>query len=254
MRGFDAILFPEHTHMPLRQRPLAYPGNEERMVHYRRLYSPFVAMAWAAAATKTLRIGTCVSLPAQHDAIILAKTLASLDALSGGRIVYGFGWLDEEMIDHGVDPKRRRATVREKMLATKVLWTQEEASFSGEFVNFPPCWSWPKPPQLSRLPILLGARATDQVFDHVIDYCDGWLPTIHDELIANIARLRARAAEAGRDPATVRINVIGVERRPGLFEQCRDAGVERVIVHLPFGDIDQVRRALDEYADQYLVR
>jgi probable F420-dependent oxidoreductase len=229
------------------------------MVHYRRLYSPFIAMAWAASRTTRLSVGTCVSLPGEHDPIVLAKTLASLDAMSGGRVVYGigFGWLEQEMRDHGVDPKRRRATLREKILAVKAIWTQEEAAFAGEFVRFPACWSWPKPKSLARLPILLGAKGTDQVFDHVIEYCDGWIPPVREsvaEFGAAIRRLKARAEAAGRDPATIRIDVISREQSVARFEGFRAIGVERVILHLPFGDIDTVRRRLDDYARDYVRR
>jgi probable F420-dependent oxidoreductase len=258
IRGFDAIVFPEHTHMPVEHEAAPYSGTDERMVHYRRLHSPFISMAWAAARTTRLKIGTCVSLAAQHDPIVLAKTLASLDALSGGRIVYGFGfgWSEQEMIDHGVDPRRRRATVREKMLAVRAIWTQEQASFSGEFIAFPPSWSWPKPGGGgTRVPIFLGAKGTDKVFDHVIEYCDGWVPSVRGDvegITADIRRLKARAADAGRDPASVHVDVISPQRSVALFEGYRDAGVERVIIHLPFGDIDEVRRTLDDYARDFL--
>jgi probable F420-dependent oxidoreductase len=256
-RGFDGIFFPEHTHMPVKQKPMPYAGNEERVLRFRRLFSPFISMAWAASTTKTLKIGTCVSLAAQHDPIVLAKTLASLDVMSNGRVVYGFGfgWLDEEMLDHGVDPKRRRAIVREKMLAVNELWTKDEASFSGEFVRFPACWSWPKPVQRPRPSILLGAKPTDRVFDHVIEYCDGWVPSLHDGLIGNVRRLRERAEQAGRNPATLQVDVIAHdnsfetgELSVAKLEELGSAGVQRVILPLPFGKIDEVRRRLDEHA------
>jgi probable F420-dependent oxidoreductase len=253
IRGFEGIFFPEHTHMPVQRRDIPYPNNDERMVHYQRLYSPFTAMTWAAGATRKLTVGTCVSLPVEHDPIILAKTLASIDVMSGGRVVYGFGfgWLDEEMIDHGIDPKKRRAVTREKMLAARAIWTQDQPSFSGEHVRFPPCWCWPKPLQRP-LPILLGAGGTDKVFDHVIEYCEGWMPPLHPGFLDNVKRLKSRAADAGRDPATVQVNILPRERSVKVFEQYRDAGVERVMLHLPFADIDGVRRALDAYATEFL--
>jgi len=255
-RGFDALFFPEHTHMPVQQVDTPYTGHEQRFINYRSLYSPLISMAWAISATTRLTVGTCVALPAQHHAINLAKSLGSLDAMSGGRVVYGFGfgWLEEEMADHGVDPKRRRATVREKMMAVKTLWRDEQASFSGEFVNFPPCWCEPKPPP-GRLPIMLGAGGTDQVFDHVIEYCDGWMPPLRGDVadfLPKIDRLRQRAAEQGRDPATIPIDVISGERSVPLFEKFARAGVRRVILHLPFAGIDEVRRVLDEYLADYV--
>ncbi len=258
IRGFDALFFPEHTHMPVRHVPIpsAYIGVEERMVRYRRMLNPHISMAWAASATKTLKVGTCVALPAEHDAINLAKTLATLDLMSNGRVVYGFGfgWLEEAMIDHGVDPKRRRKTVRETMLAVKALWTQEQASFSGEIVSFQPCWSWPKPPE-SRIPILLGAAGTDQVFDHIIEYCDGWMPSQRGDVgdfLGKLDRLKARAADAGRDPRTIQVDVVVRNLSLEKFEALHQAGVQRAILHLPFGDIDEVRRTLDDYAKDFL--
>lgn len=255
IRGFEGIVFPEHTHMPVGHEDSPYSGTEERMLHYRRLHSPFIAMAWAAARTSRLTIGTCVSLAGQHDPIVLAKMLASLDLMSRGRIVYGFGfgWSEQEMADHGVDPRRRRATVREKMLAVRELWSAERPSFAGEFVRFPPCWSWPKP--ASAPPILLGAKATDQVFDHVVEYCDGWMPSVRDdaELFTDeLSRLRAKAEQAGRDPRGIEIHVVVPNRSLALCERLRDAGVHRAILHLPFGDIDEVRRRLDDYARDFL--
>jgi len=256
-RGFDGIFFPEHTHMPLEESAFPYPGSEYRLVHSPHLYNPFIAMAWAASRTTRLKVGASVSLPGQHDPIILAKTLASLDAMSDGRIVYGFGfgWSAQEMIDHGVDPKRRRATVREKMLAVKALWTEDHPSFSGEFVNFPPCRFGPRPPDLSRMPLLLGANGTDQVFDHVIEYCDGWAPSQRGDvadLIGLIARLRSRASDAGRDPATIQVDVIVPEPTPEIIEALDGAGVERVLLILPYLGIDEARLKLDAYAAEFL--
>jgi probable F420-dependent oxidoreductase len=255
IRGFEGIVFPEHTHMPVGHDDSPYSGTGERMVQYRRLHSPFIAMAWAAARTRRLTIGTCVSLAGQHDAIVLAKMLASLDHMSKGRIAYGFGfgWSEQEMADHGVDPRRRRATVREKMLAVRELWSAEQPSFAGEFVSFPPSWSWPKPAH--RVPLLLGARGTEQVWDHVVEYCDGWMPSVRGDVeifAAELGRLRAKAQAAGRDPRSIAVHVVTPNRSLALFDALRGAGVDRAILHLPFGDIDEVRRRLDEYARDFL--
>lgn len=255
-RGLDGILFPEHTHMPVDHEASPYSGTEDRMVKNRRLFSPFTSMAWAAARTSRISIGTCVSLPAQYHPIVLAKTLASLDHLSKGRIVYGvgYGWLEQEMIDFGVDPKRKRALVREHILAVREIWTKEKPSFSGEFVEFPPCWCWPKPPEANRLPILMGAAGSEKTLDHVVEYCDGWMPSIRGNIEAfsgRVARLREKALEAGRDPASLKIDVIAPFRSVELFEGFREVGVGRVILHLPFADFDTVRRTLDEYDRDY---
>ena len=177
--------------------------------------------------------------------------------MSDGRVVYGFGfgWSEQEMADHGVDPRRRRATVRETMLAVRELWTAEQASFSGEFVRFPPSWCWPKPKTASAIPLLLGARASDKVFDHVIEYCDGWVPSVRGDVeafAADVRRLRARAEQAGRDPGSVEVHVVAPNRSLELFEGLRAAGVRRAILHLPFGDIDEIRHRLDDYARDFL--
>jgi probable F420-dependent oxidoreductase len=256
-RGFEGIFFPEHTHIPTDMSKFPYPGAEHRILHARRFLSPWVSMSWAAARTKTLTVGTCVGLPAEHNAINLAKSLASIDLLSNGRVVYGFGfgWHEQEMIDHGVDPKRRRATVRERMLAVKTLWRDEQAAFSGEFVDFPSCWQWPKPPEPSRVPLLLGAKGTDQVLDHVIDYCDGWMPSLRGgvEVFAEaVQRLRARAADKGRDPASLELNVICADRSVAVFEALQALGVRRVILHTPYASLDEVLRTLDAYAAEFL--
>jgi len=256
IRGFHGIYFPEHTHMPVGGGDIPYSGNEERVLRYRRLHSPLVAMAWAASTTKTIKLGACVALPAQHDPIILAKTLTGLDAMSGGRIQYGFGfgWQEPEMEAHGVDPKRKRATTREKMLAVKSLWTEDEAAFDGEIYKLKPTWMWPKPPA-GRIPLLLGAAGTDQVFDHIIEYCEGWMPPLRGDpkdFVAKLDYLRKRCADAGRDPKTLQIDVLSVERVPGSVEALSEAGVDSGIVHLPFGGLDVLLPALDDYAARYL--
>ena len=257
-RGFDGLYFSEHTHEPVEDTAFAYPDAQDFLQHHKRYHSPLIGMAFAAAVTKNLKVGTCVGLPAQHDPIVLAKALASLDNMSGGRVVYGFGfgWSAAEMADHGVDPSRRRATTRDKMLAIKTLWNEEIPSYSGEFVRFPPCRSWPKPPP-GRLPILLGAAGTDQVFQHVIEYCDGWMPAQNGDptaFLERLHRLRTLAKQAGRDPESLQIEISNHDPSVERYERLRDAGVHRVILHVGWGDIDATRRVLDRYAKELLQR
>ena len=253
IRGFEGIFFPEHTHMPVQRRDIPYPNNDERLVHYRRLYSPFTAMAWAAGATKKLTVGTCVSLPVEHDPIILAKTLASIDVMSGGRVVYGFGfgWLDEEMIDHGIDPKKRRAVTREKMLAAKAIWSQDEASFTGEFVRFPPCFCWPKPLQKPGPPLLVGG-AFPYGARRAIAYGDGWVPharrPAYGDVLSLLPEFRKLAVEAGRDPATLPITIFGAAEDVDAIRRYRDAGVARLIFNLASAKADEVLPVLDRCA------
>ena len=129
---------------------------------------------------------------AQHDPITLAKELATLDLLSQGRLVLGigYGWNREEMENHGIDVKRRRALVREQVLAMQALWSHDVAEFHGEFVNFEPSWQWPKPVQKPRPPILIGGGAGPTLFAHVAEYADGWIPIGGAGLRAAIPELR----------------------------------------------------------------
>ncbi len=176
-RGFASLWFPEHTHIPVGRRT-PWPGGGDLPQEYSHTLDPFVALGAAAAVTERLHLGTGICLVAQHDPIVLAKEVATLDLISGGRFLFGIGvgWNEDEMEHHGVDPSRRRAVVREKVLAMKALWTQDEASFDGEFVKFEPSWSWPKPVQQPHPPILMGGAGGPVTYRHIIEYCDGWMP------------------------------------------------------------------------------
>ena len=147
-RGFDSLFVPEHTHIPA-SRKSPFPGGGELPKRYSHTHDPFVALAFAAAATKKLKLGTGILLVPQHEPIVTAKAIASLDQLSGGRFIFGIGggWNVEEMENHGAKYQTRFKQMREHVLAMKELWTKEEASFDGEFVKFDRVWSWPKPAQ-----------------------------------------------------------------------------------------------------------
>src|SRR5438132_676954 len=176
-RGFESIFYPEHTHIPT-GRKTEWPGGGDLPEEYRRLHDPFIALTAAAGATDRIKLGTGICLVGQHDPIVLAKTVASVDVVSDGRFLFGvgFGWNTDEMEDHGVDPKFRRSIAREKVLAMKSLWTEEAGSFDGKYVHVPPSWSWPKPVQQPHPPILIGGAASDTVFKHVVEWADGWMP------------------------------------------------------------------------------
>ena len=176
-RGFESLWVTEHTHIPVGRRT-PWPGGPELPEMYRRTLDPFVALTAAAAVTSTLKVGTGVCLVAQHHAITLAKSVASVDLVSDGRFLFGVGvgWNEDEMEHHGVDPKKRRATVRETVLAMRGLWTEEEFGFEGEHVRFSPSWSWPKPVQWPSPPVIMGGAGGPVTFRHIVEYCDGWMP------------------------------------------------------------------------------
>ena len=200
-RGFESLWVTEHTHIPTSRRT-PWPGGSELPEEYRRTLDPFIALAVAGSVTERLRLATGITLVAQHDPIVQAKTIASLDHLTGGRVLLGIGvgWNVDEMEHHGVDPHRRRAIAREHVLAMRELWTQDAASFDGEYVKFSPSWSWPKPVRQPHPPIIMGGAGGPVTFRHVVEYCDGWMP-IHGR--RGIAE-RVPAAAAGRRPGRAR--------------------------------------------------
>jgi len=204
-RGFESLFFPEHTHIPA-SRESPYPGGGDLPDMYSHTYDPFVALTAAAAATERLKIGTGICLVIQRDPIITAKEVASVDRLSGGRFLFGVGagWNREEMIDHGTDPGRRFGVMRERIEAMKAIWTADEASYDGRYVDFERIWSWPKPAQDPHPPVIVGGNA-EKVLDRVIAYGDEWMPnTIEvDELRGRMDRLGEMAEEAGRQPPPV---------------------------------------------------
>jgi len=248
-RGFDSLYLPEHTHLPVgADVPPALvagvAGDE-----YRRSLDPFTALAAAAAVTARIRLGTGVALVAQHDPIVLAKQVATIDWLSGGRFVLGagFGWNRAEAADHGVDFTHRRAVAREKVLCMRALWTDERPEFHGAHVELPPCWAWPKPRQ-ARLPVLLGGAAGPRLFAAVAEYGDGWMPIGGSGLAAGIAALRRRAAAVGRDPAELEVVPFGTIPDEGKLAHYRDVGATEVVLRVPAGPRSAMLRVLDDYA------
>jgi len=203
-REFDSLFVCEHTHIPVSRRT-PFPGGGELPKRYSHTHDPFVGLAFAAAATRTLRLGTGIALVPQRDPIVTAKSVASLDRLSGGRFVFGIGggWNAEEMENHGTHYGSRFKILRERVLAIQALWTQDKAEFHGEFVAFDPVWLYPKPKQKPYPPILLGGES-DHTLRRVVEFGNGWLPRRQREFDPDraVARLRQAAAAAGRDPTT----------------------------------------------------
>ena len=252
-RGFESMWVPEHTHIPAgRQSP--WPGGGDLPKEYWHTYDPFVALTAAAAVTKTLKLGTGICLMIERDPIITAKEIASLDMISGGRFIFGIGggWNAEEMEDHGTNFKGRWRLLRENILAMKEIWTNREAEFHGEYVNFDKMWAYPKPLQKPHPPILMGGDGPT-TFDRVVEYCDGWMPigsrnSGGASLAEKIVLLKRQASEAGRDPESLDITSFGVRPDPELVARLKEAGVKRIIFTLPSAEQAQVTPIIDECA------
>jgi probable F420-dependent oxidoreductase len=234
--GFTTFYVPEHTHIPVR-RQAAHPTTGDESLpddRYMRTLDPWVSLATAAAVTDRIRLSTAVSLPVEHDPISLAKTIASLDHLSGGRVSLGvgFGWNTDELADHNVPAGRRRTMLREYLEAMRELWTAEEAAYEGEFVRFGPSWAWPKPVQ-DRVPVLVGAAGTEKNFRWIARSADGWITTPRDfDIDAPVAMLREIWAAAGRegDPRIVALDFKPVAEK---LEHWSRIGVTEVLFGLP---------------------
>ncbi|HZQ86545.1 MAG TPA: LLM class F420-dependent oxidoreductase [Acidimicrobiales bacterium] len=248
-RGLDSIWFPEHTHIPVSRRTPPPTGEAVLAEEYRRCLDPLVALAAVAGATSRIRLGTGIALVSQREPIVTAKAVASLDLLSGGRFALGigFGWNVDEMEDHGVAHRTRRDHARDHVLAMRRLWEDDEASYEGEFVRFPPTWSWPKPVQRP-LPVLIGGMAGPKLFAHIAEYAQGWIPIGGAGLTAAIPTLRAAVEAAGRDPETLEIIPFGSIPDEGKLDHFEKIGVTEVVMRLPAAPRDVVLPILDKQA------
>ena len=249
VRGFYAFYVAEHTHIPV-SRDTPHPLTGDALAdEYRRTLDPWTALAAASSATERIKLGTSVALVAEHHPITLAKEIATVDYLSKGRVVLGagYGWNLEELADHGVDPRHRRAVVREHILAMQEIWTHQEASFEGEHVRFAPTWSWPKPTQ-SRVPVLIGAAAGPRTFAHIAEFGDGWMPHGGAGLSRSLPLLREAWEAAGRDPASLQVVLMGVIPDPGKLEYYREQGATEIALGFPAGDAAGAEKALDGLA------
>lgn len=256
-RGFHAFWVSEHSHMPLNTEfPLADTVPRE----YASMLDPFVALAAAAHATSRIKLGTAILILPQHDPINCAKAVASLDLISNGRVLFGIGagWNEPELINHGTDPGSRFKLMRERVEAMRALWTEENAEYHGDLVDFDPVWQWPKPVQQPHPPIYV-AGASPRVIERVARYGDGWLPVVIPEaneispgrmtplaeLEDMVPRMNKLAAANGR--AKPRLVVSGhLDARS--FEVYQALDVESVSFRVPSSGFDDVRRAMDEAA------
>jgi probable F420-dependent oxidoreductase len=251
-RGFHSFFVPEHTHIPVR-RTAAHPGTGDATLpdeRYRRTLDPWVSLGAACAVTTRVELGTAVALPVEHDPITLAKSVATLDHLSGGRAVFGvgFGWNTDELEDHGVPPARRRTMLREYLEAMQALWSQEEAEYQGEFVRFGPSWAWPKTLQQPRPPVLVGASGTDKTFDWIVRSADGWITTPREHDIDDQVRLlQKKWHDAGRD-GEPRIVALDGKPDPDRLAGWAELGVTDVLYGTPDRSPDEVLGYLDRLA------
>ena len=246
-RGLDSLFFPEHTHIPA-SRATPFPGGGELPPEYWHAHDPFVALGAAAAATEKIRLGTGICLVIERDPITLAKEIASLDMISGGRVVLGIGagWNREEMENHGADYRNRWKIVREKVLAMREIWREEEAEYHGDFVDFDPIWSYPKPVQEGGPPIWIGANSK-WVFDRIADYADGWMP-IGGMGSGNMERLTEAMEARGRKVADLDLALFG---SPMQADQCVgriEQGFDELVFGLPPAPADKVLPVLDRVA------
>ncbi len=249
-RGFTSLYLPEHTHLPVRADTPPGLVDGVSLDDYKASLDPFVALATAASVTTTLRLGTGIVLAAQHDPIVLAKQVATLDHLSGGRVELGigYGWNREEAADHGLDFDQRRQVAREHLLCMRALWQDDPAEFHGEFVDLDPCWSRPKPLQ-RRLPVLIGGGAGPKTFAAIAEFADGWLPIGASGLSEALPKLHAAFEAVGRDPSAARVLPFGTIPSAAKLEHLAGLGVGEVVLRLASGSRDAMMADLDALAD-----
>lgn len=249
-RGFESIWVPEHTHIPA-NRHSAYPGGGELPKEYSHTLDPFVALGIAAGVTTKLKLATGICLAIEHQTITLAKTVATLDHVSGGRVLLGLGagWNREEMENHGTVYADRFRKLEEQMRALREIWTNDQASFHGEFERFDNIWSWPKPVQQPHPPLILGGE-TDHTLRRIVRVGDGWLPRAMNpqQVLDGMTRLKRFAEEAGRDPATISISVFAPPPKDDVVNRFKETDAERIILMVPPRDEGETLKRLDRYS------
>ena len=250
-RNFESIWFPEHTHIPASRRT-PWPGGGDLPKDYWHSHDPFVALAAVAGATRRIKLATGICLVIERDPITLAKEVASLDMISGGRFIFGIGagWNAEEMENHGANFKERWKIVREKIEAMKEIWTKDEPEYHGRYVDFDKLWSWPKPVQTPHPPIILGSE-TKWARQRVVDYGDGWMPIfgMNPDLEGSVKDLRERAEKAGRDPDSISLTMYGARPDKESFKYLEGLGFTRIVLPLPSAPAEKILPKLDKYAE-----
>ena len=240
--GFESVWVAEHSHIPASRLSMR-PGGADLPKQYWHTMDPFIALTVAALASKRIRVATGICLLIQRDPIHTAKEVASLDLVSNGRVIFGVGagWNREEMADHGTDFSTRWKLLRERVEAVKAIWTEDEAEYHGDMVDFGPMWSWPKPVQKPHPPILLGGSGP-KILERVVRYADGWMPNRGDT-IERIPALQEMARAAGRGPIPV---TVYPKPMASEIERMAKAGVDRCIYWVPADGRDQALAKLEE--------
>jgi probable F420-dependent oxidoreductase len=240
-RGQESLFFAEHSHIPA-SRESPYPAGGDLPHKYLASYDPFVALMASAATTSRLRLGTGVCLVIQRDPIHTAKEVATLDRLSGGRVEFGVGagWNREEMADHGTDPRTRMRLMGERVEAIKAIWTEDEATYHGEFVDFDRLRSEPKPAQTPHPPVLVGGNGPT-VLDRVLAYGDAWLPNLMPGVLERVPELRARAERP------ISFQAMTVPPKPEKIEELAKAGCDRGYFWVPSAGRSAIEAKLERW-------
>ena len=246
-REMDSIFFPEHTHIPVSRRT-PYPAGGELPKEYSNTYDPFVTLGSCAAVTERIKLGTGICLVVERDVITLAKEISTLDRISDGRFILGIGagWNAEEMENHGIEFKNRWKIVREKVLAMKELWSEEEAEFHGEFIDFDPVWSKPKPIQKGGPPIWMGATSKWS-YERIAEYCDGWLPIAGQDK-GHLPKIMEALETKGRKKSDITLAMFGVPADEHFVSQKLEEGFTHLVFGLPPAGEDRILPLLDKFA------
>jgi probable F420-dependent oxidoreductase len=247
-RGLDSLFFPEHTHIPV-SRKTPWPGGAELPKHYSHTHDPFVALAACASVTKKISLGFGVCLVTERDPIVMAKQISSLDLLSNGRVILGIGagWNQEEMENHGTAFNSRWKVTRERVLAMKKIWSEDAPEFHGEYVNFDPIWSYPKPHRTGGPPVWLGGKSK-WIAARVAEYGNGYMPIYSRTGDATLAQIREECAKRGRDFSDIKLASFGPPPKEAAARECIAEGYQHLIFLLPPEGPDVVLRKLDELA------
>jgi probable F420-dependent oxidoreductase len=253
-RGFESVWFSEHTHIPVNFLNSG-EGDPALPDYYWQTYDPFIALTLASAVTKTIKLGTGICLVVEHDTLALAKAVATLDQISSGRFIFGIGagWLAEEMRNHGVDYRSRYLLLQEQVSAMKKIWSEEEAEFQGNHINFSKLRAFPKPAQTPHPPIIAGGGAGPKSLDFIANHCDGWMPILgYPEwpgIKAGIADLHQRTSAIGRNPDSIELTIFcWSPPDTQTIEEMAECGIKKIILSLEAKTQDEALPLLDEYA------